>query len=108
MHFQKSENKLHNKDKTEIIKWFLASGLKYDQKTPTITKVDNNNYTVLGQGLGLELGSNEMLPKVCTFGKIKVLLDKLYHKNILSIQNNNGLKIPGFKNTPVSDGFLIL
>jgi len=56
--------------------------------------------------MGLMLNKDEIIPKVCNFGKIQILLNKLYYKNVLSIQNNNGLKIPGLKNTPVSDGFV--
>jgi hypothetical protein len=52
-------------------------------------------------------GIQEKLPKFCRLGKCDVNLHKLFYKNVLSI-THNGYKIPGAKNTPVSDEFVKL
>ena len=48
----------------------------------------------------------EKIPDLIQFGHVNLYLKKLYFKNILSISKQNGLKIAGFKNTPVSDEFV--
>lgn len=53
-------------------------------------------------------GMNSDLPDMCKFGNVFVNLDKLYHKNILSVSNHQKLKIMGFPNTRVSDSFVSL
>ena len=103
----KSTNK-NIKNKENILNWFIENGLDFDNNSPHLKyvgeKVNEKEFSTYG--MGLNLGKDEKLPKIGDFGKIKILMDKLYHRNILSIQNKNGLKIPGFKNTPVSDGFV--
>jgi hypothetical protein len=48
------------------------------------------------------------LPEMCKFGKVYINIDKLYHKNILSVTTHNKLKIMGFQNTRVSEAFVAL
>lgn len=48
-------------------------------------------------------GIKEDIPEVVNFGDNKLLLKKLFQKNILSLQNKRGLKIAGFPNKTVSD-----
>jgi hypothetical protein len=48
------------------------------------------------------------LPDICPFGNIFINIDKLYHKNTLSVFNSNKLKILGFPNVTVSEGFVSL
>ena len=62
-----------------------------------------------GEGIhgGIHGGIKEKLPKFCRLGKCDVNLHKLFYKNILSI-THNGYKLPGAKNTPVSDEFVKL
>jgi hypothetical protein len=50
----------------------------------------------------------QKLPNECQFGNININLDKLYHKNILSVTSNKGYKLMGFQNTRVSDAFVAL
>lgn len=78
-----------------------------------------NKFPELGQG---SLGSAKIidpankiwgfginkLPEMCKFGNIFINIDKLYHKNILSVFNQNKNKILGFPNTRVSDAFVSL
>ena len=49
---------------------------------------------------------HEEIPKMVDFGNIKIMLNKLYYQNILSIKDKNGKSIFGCKNTPVSDKFV--
>lgn len=58
-------------------------------------------------GEGIHGGIKEKLPKFCSLGKCDVNLHKLFYKNVLSI-THNGYKLPGAKNTPVSDEFVKL
>jgi hypothetical protein len=55
-----------------------------------------------GEGFGIQI---DKLPKRCMLGKVEIDLHKLFYKNVLSI-TYNGLKIVGFKNSPVSDAFV--
>lgn len=55
-----------------------------------------------GEGFGIQI---DTLPKKCMLGKVEIDLHKLFYKNVLSI-TYNGLKIVGFKNSPVSDAFV--
>lgn len=48
----------------------------------------------------------EELPKVVKFGKLNLLLDKLYYKNQLSVKDHNNINIPAFKVIKVSDEFV--
>lgn len=104
--FPTSSTNKNIKDIKEIINWFTDNKLEFDNNNSNLKSlpIDVNNKIFNTYGMGLT--NNEKLPKICSFGKINILLDKLYHKNILSIQTNNGLKIAGFKNTPVSDSFI--
>lgn len=55
-------------------------------------------------GWGIDLP--EELPKVVKFGKLNLLLDKLYYKNQLSVKDHNNINIPAFKVIKVSDEFV--
>ena len=50
----------------------------------------------------------EELPKEVQFGKLTLLLHKLYYKNILAVKHNGNISIAGLKNTKVSDKFVKL
>lgn len=54
------------------------------------------------EGLGLK----EKLPSFIQFGKVIILLDKLYYKNTLSIKDKNKKNIQGLPNKKVSDKFV--
>lgn len=45
----------------------------------------------------------EEIPEIVQFGKIKLALNKLFYKNILSVRHNNLGRIAGFPNVKVSD-----
>lgn len=49
---------------------------------------------------------NEEIPKVINFGKNKLLLNKLYYNNILSIKDSKMHSIEALKNQHVSDDFV--
>lgn len=74
---------------------------------------DSNLYARLNEQLNVRTnaeygeGIKEKLPKFCSLGKCDVNLHKLFYKNVLSI-THNGYKLPGAKNTPVSDEFVKL
>ena len=50
--------------------------------------------------------SNKVLPSSFVFGKIKIDLNKLYYRNILSIKDRKGKQINGQMNKHVSDNFV--
>jgi Txe/YoeB family toxin of Txe-Axe toxin-antitoxin module len=54
-------------------------------------------------GYGLH---SENIPEHAQFGKIIILMKKLYYNNILAIKHHNGLSISGFPNIKVSDKFV--
>ena len=49
--------------------------------------------------------SNETLPKLVPFGKLKINLKKLKYDDILSLKNSNGTSIGGLPNLKISDRF---
>ena len=49
---------------------------------------------------------DEEIPTYGKFGKLLILLNKLFYKNILSLKYNSGHSIQGFNNTKVSDAFV--
>jgi len=54
-------------------------------------------------GFGIKI---EKIPDKVTFGKLVLLLNKLYYKNILAIKHHNMISIAGLKNTKVSEKFV--
>lgn len=97
------------KTKASIIAYLKSYHLDEDNENENFTignkiKLGASDFNTYG--MGLKLHPDETVPKVCSFGKLQIQLHKLYYKNILAIQTPNGLKLPGFKNTPVSDGFV--
>lgn len=56
-------------------------------------------------GFGLK---TESIPEKVKFGKLVILLHKLYYKNILSVKHHNMISIAGLKNTKVSEKFVKL
>ena len=46
------------------------------------------------------------VPNKCEFGKLIILLNKLYHNNILSVKDKNGINIQGIPNSQVGDKFV--
>jgi len=48
----------------------------------------------------------EEIPEMVQFGKIKIALNKLFYKNILSARHNNLGRISGLQNAKVSDEFV--
>lgn len=54
-------------------------------------------------GFGIE---TEKIPEKVNFGKLVLLLQKLYYKNILAVKHHNMISIAGLKNTKVSEKFV--
>ena len=50
----------------------------------------------------------EELPKEVQFGKLTLLLQKLYYHNILAVKHSGNISIAGLKNTKVSDKFVAI
>jgi hypothetical protein len=46
------------------------------------------------------------VPNKCEFGKLIILLNKLYHNNILSVKDKNGINVQGIPNSQVGDKFV--
>ena len=60
--------------------------------------VNNKTNDIVGFGI-----KTEEIPEKVTFGKLVLLLKKLYYKNILAVKHHNMISIVGLKNTKVSD-----
>lgn len=60
-----------------------------------------------GLGIGIKQLKQE-IPKIFEFGKVILLLDKLYYKNTLSIKDKKKQNIQGLPNTKVSNEFVSL
>jgi len=69
-----------------------GSGIKKQKKKPTVHK---------GKSL-------KDVPSHCEFGKLILLLNKLYHKNILSVKDANNVNVQGIPNSKVSNDFVNL
>jgi hypothetical protein len=79
-------------------------------KIPVITEDFTTTETITNRGTpkktygyGLSI---DHIPEYQTFGKVLVLLKKLYLHNILAVKHHNKINIAGFKNTRVSDRFV--
>lgn len=88
----------------------ILNFFKVYQLKPTLTQNDNQQTEIkLKPGTKLiGMGISSDLKEYVKFGKYVLLYKKLILKNILSLQKNNGQKIPGFKNYNVSDQFVDL
>ena len=72
-----------------------------EQVARRMVKAGHSNNTVIGFGI-----KPESLPKVASFGKLKLLVHKLYYKNILAIKHPSMVSVVGLKNTKVSEKFV--
>ena len=61
--------------------------------------------TAIGSGIGSGI-AHKVLPSSFVFGKIKIDLNKLFYRNILSIKDLKGKQINGQMNKHVSDNFV--
>ena len=91
--------------KEDILRLFNQLGVEtIQQDAPMIGKSQpTGKRTIYMYGFGV---GAEKVPELIQFGHINLYLKKLYFKNILSIAKQNGQKVAGFKNTPVSDEFV--
>ena len=83
------------------------SGL--DIEDDGIDDVEDDGTVKSGGGFGPKIGkgiSNKILPSSFVFGKIKIDLNKLFYRNILSIKDRKGKQINGQMNKHVSDNFV--
>lgn len=113
---------------TGITKAFIQSELEIKGKTPlvvglqqfiestrededefNIVKIPTDTYDEDGEIYTLGWGiKQEEVPEIVPFGKIKIALNKLFYKNILSARHNNLGRIAGFQNVKVSDDFVAI
>jgi len=77
----------------------------------------DTDYPIKQEGSGLKqkkkiiIKTGAKLKKVpthCEFGKLVILLNKLYYSNMLSIKDKNNINVQGLPNTKVSDDFVTL
>lgn len=89
--YLKGENNLFQNIKTTV---------RNDIAKQVARKIIVNNKTNDIVGFGIK---TEEIPEKVTFGKLVILLRKLYYKNILAVKHHNMISIVGLKNTKVSD-----
>ena len=71
-------------------------------KTHAINRSSNINIErFVGWGI-----NNEEIPQKVKFGRLLLLLNKLYYKNILSLKNQSGHAIEHFANVKISDALV--
>ena len=78
----------------------ITTTVRNDIAKQVARKIIINNKTNDIVGFGIK---TEEIPEKVTFGKLVLLLKKLYYKNILAVKHHNMISIVGFKNTKVSD-----
>ena len=81
-------------------------------KKPITDKSKNGPFQKYDEDYGKELWGwgikPEQIPEVVSFGKLKILLHKLYYKNTLVVKHKDGSNIIGLPNLKVSDEFVKL
>ena len=77
---------------------YLKTKLKLKITSPLKSIRQDTGDHITGWGM-----KNEEVPKLAHFGKNIILLDKLFHKNILSIKNKKMHSVEHFPNVKVSD-----
>lgn len=116
------------KNQTGITKAFIQAQLEIGGRTPLavglqdyiestrededefgIAKIPTNTFNEDGEiyQLGWGVKSKE-IPEMVDFGKIKIALNKLFYKNILSVRHGNQGRIAGFPNVKVSDDMVAI
>ena len=88
---------------TDIFKQGITADRKGIAAKQIAGKIIKGNLTNYDVGFGIQM---EKIPEKVTFGKLVLLLDKLYYKNILAVKHHNMISIVGLKNTKVSDKFV--
>ena len=78
----------------------IKTTVRHDIAKQVARKIIINNKTNDIVGFGIK---TEEIPEKVAFGKLVILLKKLYYKNILAVKHHNMISIVGFKNTKVSD-----
>lgn len=85
-------------------KTIIGYGIKKSKKT-------KKSKVIKGRGMQQidekgEFEHKEEIPKIVNFGNKKILLNKLYYRNILSVKDNKGHSVEKLPNTAVSDEFV--
>ena len=77
---------------------------EYDLNYPIAKEpTDREGEYKIGWGI-----KEDQIPEIVPFGKIRIALNKLFYKNILSARHSNLGRIAGFPNVKVSDEFVAL
>jgi hypothetical protein len=89
-------------------KTLIGWGLK---KSKAKSKTSKRKKVIKGRGMQQieeenEFEHKEEVPKVADFGNKKILLNKLFYRNILSIKDKKGHSVEKLPNTTVSDEFV--
>jgi hypothetical protein len=89
----------------QINRDFKSKNIKFNEESLSRNlKADKG--LIDSQKLFTGRGLKEKLPSFIQFGKVIILLDKLYYKNTLSIKDKNKKNIQGLPNKKVSDKFV--
>ena len=98
------------KTKDQVYKSLKEAGLKNrNLRTGEGLKKSKKSKVIKGRGMQQidEEGEfKEEIPKIADFGNKKILLNKLYYRNILSVKDKKGHSIEKLPNTSVSDQFV--
>ena len=75
----------------------------------SISDVSSEAYQTIRGTSGTQYGYGlhpEKIPETAHFGKMIILLKKLYYHNILSVKHHNGISVAGFPNVKVGEKFV--
>lgn len=89
----------------QISRDFKSKNIKFNEESLSRNLKADKGLTD-AQKLFTGRGLKEKLPSFIQFGKVIILLDKLYYKNTLSIKDKNKKNIQGLPNKKVSDKFV--
>lgn len=90
-----------NKPPSVMLMGRIEPSGEYDLDFPIAKEPIGENEFKIGWGI-----KEEEIPELVDFGKIKLALNKLFYKNILSVRHNNTGRIAGFPNVKVSDALV--
>lgn len=80
-----------------------------DEEEFGIAKIPTNTFNEEGEIYQIGWGvKSENIPEMVDFGKIKIGLNQLFYKNILSVRHGNLGRIAGFPNVKVSDDMVAI
>ena len=105
------QSKFNNRPYSD--KWitFLLTKIQPTSSIDEIPAIYEPNYEFEGKDYPSVMGwgiKSDEIPELVDFGKLKLALNQLFYKNVLSVRHRNGNRIAGFANVKVSDDLVAI